>query len=210
MRTWLLPLLLTLVNPAWAGDWKQIDDTEGIVTSRKEVEGSSMLAFRGEGDSAVPIGKIVAVLLDPTLGPEWVDLQVKSVELARPSATESRLYQVYDLSWPISDRDYVLRRKVSFDPAAKVVTVTYNSVEDAAMPEQDCCVRATAHRTYWRLTATPTGTHLEVEVHTDPKGMLPAWMVNMVQKGWPRNSITGLTTRANQGDVAPDPRTNAW
>ena len=81
----------------------------------------------------------------------------------------------------------------------------------ADTPPDDCCVRAQALRTYWRLTAKPDGgTHVEVEVLTDPKGMLPAWVVNLVQRGWPRNSITGLTGRAAEADIQGAGPTAGW
>jgi len=212
MRTLLILASFLLCSlPALAGEWKVIDESDGIVTSRKEVEGSSMLAFRGESDTDLHVSRLLQVLLDPTKGPEWVDMQTTSREVERVSDTESVLYQVYDLSWPISDRDYVMRRVVELDAERKVATVTYNSVVRADTPPDDCCVRAQALRTYWRLTARPDGgTHIEVEVHTDPKGMLPAWMVNLVQRGWPRNSIGGLTERAGQADISGVGLTTGW
>lgn len=207
--TFVLLLLSTL--PAMAGDWEVIDDSDGIVSSRKEVEGSSMLAFRGETDTDVSPGRLLTVLTRAGLGPEWVDMQIEAREVATISETETVLYQVYDLSWPLSDRDYLMMREVAVDEAARVVTVTYNSVERPDVPPSDCCVRAQTFRTYWKLTARPDGgTHLEVEVHTDPKGSLPAWLVNIVQKGWPKNSITGLTTRAAKPDIGEHPWVAGW
>lgn len=204
-------LAIAVPTAAWADEWEVIDESDGIITSRKEVSGSSMLAFRGESDTDVHISRLLAVLLDANKGPEWVDLQTVSREVERISGEETVLYQVYDLSWPISDRDYLLRRITHFDAASKVATVTYNSVERADTPPDDCCVRAQALRTYWRLTAKPDGgTHVEVEVLTDPKGMLPAWVVNLVQRGWPRNSITGLTGRAAEADIQGAGPTAGW
>lgn len=207
----LLAFVLLLATPAFAEEWEVIDESDGIVTSRRHVEGSSMLAFRGEADSDLHPSQLLAVLLDPHKGPEWVDMQTVSREVQQISDREVVLYQVYDLSWPISDRDYVMRRVVNLDAGSKVATVTYNSVELDTMPAQDCCVRAFAHRTYWRLSARPDGgTHIEVEVHTDPRGMLPAWMVNLVQRGWPRNSITGLTGRAARDDIQAHADIAGW
>lgn len=206
MHRFLLTGALVLATPALAGGWASIDNTDGIETFKKEIEGSNMMAFRGEAETDVPLSSMVSVLLDPAKGTEWVDMLVGSEAVRRDGPHQILLYNHYDLSWPISDRDYVMNRVANFDPANKVVTVTYSSVVDPLKPEQDCCVRATAHRTYWRFTTLESGrTRVEVEVHTDPKGMLPAWVVNMVQKGWPRNSISGLTARATRADVKPHP-----
>jgi len=79
------------------------------------------------------------------------------------------------------------------------------------MPEQDCCVRANAYRTYWRLEALPGGrTKAEVEVFTDPMGLLPSWLINLIQADWPSNTLIGLHKRATQGDLKPHPDAAAW
>lgn len=219
MRTLALLAGLLLASPALAADarpsvdtgWEVIDDTDGLITSHRQVEGSSMLAFRGEWDTDLHVGRMLSVLMRTELGPEWVDMQITSRQVAETSPTDHVLYQVYDLSWPISDRDYVMRRQVHLDPARKVATITYNSIERSDLPPSDCCVRAQTFRTYWRLTDNPAGgSHVEVEVHTDPKGSLPAWLVNLVQRGWPRNSIVGLTERAAKDDIPVHPDVADW
>ena len=45
---------------------------------------------------------------------------------------------------------------------------------------------------------------------TDPKGMLPAFIVNMIQKDWPRKSINALKARAMKPDVAPEAAYADW
>lgn len=213
MRSLLTGVLLMvplLAHAGGDGEWEVIDNSDGLITSRRQVEGSSMLAFRGEWDTDLHVGRMLSVLADANLGPEWVDLQIVSREVEAIDTNNTIIYQVYDLSWPISDRDYVMKRQIILDPAKRVATVTYNSVEHASVPADDCCVRAQTYQTYWRLTDTDTGTHVEVEVHTNPKGSLPAWLVNMVQKGWPKNSITGLLNRAAKPDIKVHPEVASW
>ena len=211
MHATILIAALLLPTTAMAGAWASIDSSDGIETFRKEVEGSAMMAFRGEAETDVPVSRLVSVLLDPSKGTEWVDLLIGSELVRRDGPNQILLYNQYDLSWPISDRDYVMKRVASFDPEQKVVTVAYTSVIDPLKPEQECCVRATVHRTFWRFSQLDARrSRVEVEVHTDPKGSLPAWVVNMVQKGWPKNSITGLIARATRDDVQPHPQAADW
>jgi len=192
-------------------DWQAIYTKDGIDVAKKVLPDSNLMPFRGEGDVDVNIGLLVGVIKTAGLGPEWVDLQVESRELHRDSDESAIIYNKYDLSWPVSDRDYVMRQTSTYDAEKKVVTVTYESVEDSRFPEDDCCVRAVAVRTYWRFTqVSDVKTHVEVEVYTDPKGSLPAWLVNMIQRGWPYNSITGLAARASKGDVTKHPRCVDW
>ena len=196
---------------AQAQDWKPIYEKDGIAVAKKVLPDSNLMPFRGEGVVDVHIGRLVKVIKTSGLGPEWVDLQVESKELVRDSDESAILYNKYDLSWPVSDRDYVMRQKTTYDADAKVVTVTYESIEDDRFPADDCCVRAVAVRTYWKFTyVSPTQTRIEVEVYTDPKGALPAWLVNMIQRGWPYNSIIGISERATKDDITKHPRCTDW
>ena len=80
-----------------------------------------------------------------------------------------------------------------------MLTAYIQSVEDQTKPVDDCCVRAQAYGTYYRFEAIPgeNKTKVEVEVHTNPKGMLPSWLVNMIQKNWPKKTLNGLIREAS-------------
>jgi hypothetical protein len=203
--------ILCVATAAQAQDWKPIYEKDGIAVAKKSLPDSNLMPFRGEGLVDVHIGRLVKVIKTPGLGPEWVDLQVESKELVRDGDESAIIYNKYDLSWPVSDRDYVMRQNTTYDATTKVVTVTYESIEDERFPADDCCVRAVAVRTFWKFTyVSETQTHIEVEVYTDPKGALPAWLVNMIQRGWPYNSIIGIGTRANKDDIGKHERCADW
>lgn len=208
----LLALILAVGGSTAAGDdWELVDDADGVRVWRRELSDSPVLAFRGSGEVPVPIGRLVGLLADSSRSTEWVDLLAESRRLRESDALESVLYNRYDLTWPVQDRDYVLRRVLSIDPQARVVTAAYRSTEDSAAPIQDCCVRAETNPTSWRFTRLgPSRTRVEVEVFTDPKGSIPAWLVNLIQSDWPRNSIRRLAERAAAPDVEPHPALADW
>ncbi len=90
-------------------------------------------------------------------------------------------------------------------------TLEFESIEDSLLPRQDCCVRAQAYRTYWRLQALGGDrSFVEFEVLTDPAGALPAWLVNVIQKDWPKTTLSGLETRATQGDLSGLEACEGW
>ena len=65
------------------------------------------------------------------------------------------------------------------------------------------------------IAASPFGkpngkTRIMVEVITDPKGSLPAWLINLIQKDWPYNTISALKKRAKKGDIKPNPKMAGW
>ena len=66
------------------------------------------------------------------------------------------------------------------------------SVDDALGPPTKG-VRATLHGSNFILTPREDGrTDIEVDIFIDPKGRVPAFLVNILQRYWPYNTITGL------------------
>jgi hypothetical protein len=210
----LVVLLVLVAGVAQAGEppWEPTGDADGVKTYRREVPGTPMLAFRGEGVVDLHIAKLMKVFLDTEKATGWTDMLVESKNVGRISPLAKIIYQKYDLAFPASDRDYVMELRYEIDSAQKTVSARYKSIEDARVPENDCCVRAQTMSTYWKFVAVPgeNKTRVEVEVLTDPKGMLPTFVVNMIQKDWPRKSINALKNRAMKPDVQPEPAYVDW
>lgn len=187
---WLLAGLV-FVTPALANSWEKIDDEDGIRVFRKEVAGSSVVAFRGEATFEAPIEKVLWVLGDNAHRTEWVDRLEKSVVLEKKGPYESIVYQHFSLPFPASDRDYVYRGKATRDKSG-VVTLLLESVTHPKAPPT---VGVRANLIKSRYLLTPKGkdrTFVVVEIHTDPRGSLPSWLVNLVQKSWPMKTLKGM------------------
>jgi hypothetical protein len=104
-----------------------------------------------------------------------------------------------------------MTEQYGYDAAGKVFTIDFESVKEPTKPPVSELVRAMAYRTFWRLTMVDADTtKIEVEVFTDPKGALPAWLINMIQKDWPWKTIDGLVKRAAKGDIQSDPAVAGW
>jgi len=191
--------------------WDKLGTKSGVQVERKVMPDSPLFAFRGEGVFDTEIGRLVSVLKNPHIAAEWVDLMKEHIVLKKMGENKNLIYEAYGLPWPISDRDYLMQEQYHYDADKKVFTISYESVEDALKPPQDDHVRAIAFRTYWRLTVVDSDTtRVEVEVFTDPKGALPAWLINLIQKDWPWKTIDGLVQRAQKSDVQPDATTATW
>ncbi len=194
-----------------ATDWEHVGVTAGVSVDRKNIENSPLFAFRGEGVFDVSIGLLTAVLKNPDLTVEWVDLMTDHHVVRSMGENRNLIYESYGLPWPIADRDYLMIEKYGYFPETKSFTIDYESVSDPTRPEKKDHVRATVYRTFWRLTMIDADTtKVEIEVATDPKGSLPAWLINMIQKDWPWKTVDGLVKRASKGDIQPDPSISGW
>ena len=181
--------------PAWA--WEQIDEGDGVRVFKKDVPNSDLVAFRGEALLDSPIEKLLWVLGDNDHRTEWVDRLERSVLLERIGAYEYVVYQQFDLPFPISDRDYVYRGKAVGGPGGRVV-LHMHSVKHEKAPET---VGVRAHligSKYELIPKSGEQTIVIVEIHTDPKGLIPSWLVNTIQKGWPRKTLVALGKQAKK------------
>lgn len=177
-----------------AGRWEYIGTFDGVRVERKEIPGSDVFAFRGEITANIHIGKIISTFLDNRKRKDWVDRYEKSRSLGKPGPMEEIYWIAFSLPFPVSNRDYVLHAVAVPEPAKAVFTANIKSVKHPGAPEYDGYVRATANGTYYRFEALKgqERTKLYVEVHTDPKGMLPDALINLIQKKWPSKTLSGL------------------
>ena len=194
-----ISLMLLTSAVAWASDdWESVGTYDGVKVWRKQVAGSDLFAFKGEITTNLHIGKIIATFLDREQRKHWVDRFADQKMLEKPSPMLETYWIHFALPFPITDRDYVLRAEAQADANNHVFTARIKSVIDSRKGPDDCCVRAEAKNTFYRFEAIPgtEKTKLTVEVHTDPKGSLPDWLINMIQTKWPSKTLFGLITRA--------------
>jgi hypothetical protein len=192
------------IGHADAAKWEYVSGDDGVRVYRKQVKGSNVFAFKGVTTKNIHIGKILEIFNTTSLRKDWVDRFHSTKDLKQVGPNE-RIYWIrFGLPFPISDRDYVLSTKGNFDAEKRSFTARIKSVNHSGRPINDCCERGKAFGTYYKFEALPgpkPRTRMMVEVHTDPKGMLPGWLVNMIQKKWPRKTLNGLFKRSNKKGV---------
>ena len=191
--------------------WEPLTITDGVDVSRCKVPHSGIMGVRGIATVDVHIGKIYELFRTVPRQSEWVNRLKETYLISKPEEPVVRYYSRYHSPWPISDRDFVFQGELQIEEDKKRVTVVIRSVEDERMPENDCCVRGWLTRGFWRFTALDgEKTLIEVEVITDPKGLVPTWLINLVQKSWPVKSIGGLVSRAAEPDIPKTPQYAEW
>jgi len=201
--------------PAPTAKWEQFDEEDGIRMFRRDVPGSSIVALRGEGFIAAPIARVASVLADRKRSPEWIDRLVKTKVLRELSDTEAINWNHIKTPSPLKDRDFVFKTTISTDPAKKKVVFSYHSVTDSLAPEYDAYVRGDFQSGKFELTmaertnkdgSKTRGVIVVAEVVVDPRGSVPTFLVNMVQKSWPHKTLSALRKQVAKPDIKDDPR----
>ena len=92
---------------------------------------------------------------------------------------------------------------------------SYYSVTDKLAPETDDYVRGHFKQGKFELTvaerknkdgSVTKGTMVVAEVVVDPRGSVPTFIVNMVQKSWPHNTLMALRKQVAKPDIKDDKR----
>jgi hypothetical protein len=185
-----------------AGEWKPNGESEGIRLFVREIEGTPLVAVRGEAEIDAPPGRIAHVILDCSRTHEWVDNLEECRWLRKVSETEYVTYNHFGTPFVMKDRDFVTRILIDVDAAKKTLALNFKAVEDPAMPETRY-VRGEVVFSRYVLTALGDGsrTRLTGEVLADPKGTVPKWIVNIFQRKWPLKTLKSLRRQVAKKDI---------
>jgi len=191
----LLLTLLTLINlSVSAQSWKFIKEKDGIKIYTKESEGSSFKSFRGETvyhSTMEELSKFIGNVENV----DWWDKNVKEIKVLYFKPDEIiKYYLLYDVPWPLNDRDLCVEAKITVDPVTGEKVVSAKPLFDV-VPEKEGVVRI---RHYWqKWTLKPIGKNTVqavLEGSVDPGGIVPSWLFNMVIVDTPLKVMRGIKT----------------
>ena len=208
----LFPLLLLspLVSPlTYAGDWKFVRESyDGIRIYQKAVQGSDVIAFKGEGIVDAPLSRVATVIFDTSHAKDWADdlTDSKIVRWTGPSAYIE--YDAFATPFVMSNRDFVSTVTLTVDRVLRQFQFQYQPASDQEYPVQKSKVRGQLINSTFALTELNSGkaTKLEGEIHCDPKGSIPKWIVNIFQGDWPVSTFRSLRKQVMKTEVKTDPR----
>ncbi len=193
---------VVLSSVALAGDWEQVQDTDGVKVYSRELPDRAIKSVKGTGIVDAPVLKVALVLVDNARAPEWVDSLAEARVVRMISPSEYVEYNHVSMPLVVSDREFVTRVTMKVDREKKTVVIRSVPGEDPEVKKNDSRVRGELSALYV-LESIDGGkrTRLSVEVDADPRGSLPAWVVNFFQKDWSRDTIKGIRGQAQKPDL---------
>ena len=176
-----------------------------IIVEKKNSPEDEVNTYRGTTTMPMSIERIAYVLDDTESKTEWVSRLKQENRLeGNPFSYRSIAYQHYNLSWPVSDRDYVIESKWSVMKDKKLPTVilSLKSIARDTVPEIEARVRGQLYRLVYKLEKLESNqTRVTVEIMVNPKGLLPNFMINLIQKDWPITTLRQLNAQALKGSA---------
>lgn len=186
--------------------WQKSCETDGLTIYWSRVEGSQVIAFKGDGIVDEPLDKVASVIVDTTRGTEWIDSLVASKVVRPLSSAEFIEYDHVGIPFPfdtvMSDRDFVSHVTADYDPQTRWLTISYLPAEDDQAPVLKKYTRGVMTCVFKMVPMSmPDQTYVEAEVHCDPRGAVPKWLVNFFQEGWPETTFENLRREVKKPDI---------
>jgi hypothetical protein len=173
--------------------WVKSCNSDGILVSWSKVEGSEIIAFKGEGLVDVPLNQVASVILDTTRSPEWVDSLKEARVLNVVSPTEFVEYERIGTPILMAGRDFVTRVTVDYEAKDSRFSIHYQSAEDSLAPPGKKYVRGEIFCRFKLVPMTLSDeTYVEAIFYCDPKGTVSKWFVNYFKQGWPLTTFGNL------------------
>lgn len=189
----ILCLVLGTATTAFAqNNWELKQDKEGIKVYTKNMDNSAFRAIKTVCTIDATPSVLTAVLLDINNSTEWVYATKKAVLLKQPSPDELYYYSEIAVPWPVSNRDFIVRLKVTQDERTRAVTVVADN-QPTYLPENKNIVRVPQSYSKWVIEPLPNNqVKIEYILQVDPGGTVPAWLINLFATKGPFESFKSL------------------
>ncbi len=185
--------------------WEQIADKDGVQVFRRSVPGSPLKSMKGIGLVDAPPETVALVLLDDDRAPEWVDSLAESRVVRVLSPYEYIEYNHVAMPAFVRDREFITRVSLAASRADATAYIRSQPVDDPSIAHTKI-IRGQLSG-YYELKSIDGGkrTLLTIELHSDPAGLIPAWLVNLFQKDWARATIAGIRRQTQKPDLKTPP-----
>ena len=184
------------ISAASSEDWIPARQRDGISVYIREVPGTKIIKVKTHVIIDAPLQRIQHILDDAEHRKHWVPYLQDSTVLEQMSADERIEYSLFAAPWPASDRDFVYRMTRLQDSPDKLVYAMKSEITEL-MPQQQSIVRAELIESQYSLTALgPQQTQVDLVFHADPKGWLPTWIINIIQKVLPYMMLKNIRQQA--------------
>jgi len=171
-------------------EWNFIKEKDGIKIYTRSEENSEVKSFKGVADFQTTMEKM-SKLIGRIESFEWWDEDVTEIKVLDYKEEEFiRYYVVYDVPWPLADRDLCAEAKITNDPVTGRRMVRATAL-NGVVPEKPDKVRIKNYWQQWVMEPMGNGmVHVVLEGSVDPAGHIPTWIVNMVITDTPLNIMT--------------------
>jgi hypothetical protein len=171
--------------------WKLEFDKEGIKVYTRHVEGSAFKEFKADMVIDGKISEIADIIADVEKFPEW-SYKTTSVKIIQKEGNTIQYFYVSDTPKFLKTRVAFFESKKTIDPKTNEITFSLINIQGNQLIA-DSEILIPTMKGYWKLT--PLGDNkvlVMMQMLTEPGGIIPAWLANMVVVDSPYITLKGL------------------
>ena len=183
---------------ATAQEWTFVKQKEGISLFTRKEAGKDLKAYKGTMDIRSTIDKVAALIRDVNDNDWWNDNLSEIRVISNNDPMHFQYYMVYDLGWPLSDRDLVIDSWVTSDPG-------HETIRDPLPVHPHCRPGkggGCAHQGLLAIVDRPGAgkgiVRVTLEGFANPAGDIPDWILNAAILDSPFKILKGVRERVGQ------------
>ncbi|RDH82647.1 MAG: hypothetical protein DIZ80_10225 [endosymbiont of Galathealinum brachiosum] len=192
-----LVVMHSAVAVATETNWQLINDEDGIKVYIFDTEYSDIVKAKTQTIINASIEKVRFTLDDINHRHEWIPFLEISKPLTEYQENKRIEYSHFYAPWPASHRDFVYQIELISESDQQLV-YKMHSIESDLKPVDKSMIRADLYESTYTLTVLDKETtSVELVFHADPKGWLPNWLINIIQRVLPFKILRNLKSRLN-------------
>lgn len=169
-------------NAVWANLEEPIYSEKDVEIFRPTQEGSSLPIYYTKGWLPFSADTLFNTIMDIRYRKSW-DNNVDDVHVVEHQHVSDVMYFALTLPWPLSNRDYVYRRRVKFYPTQNAFVVLYQGAHHADAPVNNTRVRVETCRLRLcirNVSSSHDSCDFHFEYEDDTNFSLPNYVINML------------------------------
>lgn len=184
-------------------DWVLGLEEKGIQIFESQKDYKGLIPFKAVARISAPLPKILNILLDTERKPEWAP-KLEKVKLHVKKSSRNYIFsEYYKTPWPAKDREFLLDGSLHFSENS--VLFSAKSHIDPLLKSKDH-IQADVKILNVKLTKISEEiTLMEFTFLGHMKGLMPKWLVNIIQRKWPLRFIEGLISQLKKENQAISP-----
>ncbi len=208
--TVFLPCLVMFIlfncHQTSAQPWNFVKEKNGIKIYTRAEENSSFKSYKGE--TILHAGmQIISRYIGNVKNFSWWDKNIRELRVLDQQSSDNKIryYFVYQVPWPLNDRDFCVDVTIDVDSVSGE-KVVFAQPYPEEIPERKGIVRI---KKYWqRWTLHPIGknaVNATLEGFVDPGGNVPSWLYNMVIVETPLKVMEGIKMKVEENPTNLSP-----
>lgn len=189
MISYFILLLFVPLSVTTPEKWKLKKSKDDIEIYTRSYPDSPFKEFKATSVIDTSFEELLQELYD---APTYTDACDFNVSYRIPSNNENSRYFYYkqEMPWPLKDRDVVTELKLIERTEDRI----YLSIETVSnvLDLQDNCLRIEKLNGFWLLERDDNGVRATQQIHMDPGGRVPAFIVNPLLVKGPFKTFTEL------------------